>query len=156
MVEEPPPEPPMEDSTYVTLGAGIPLGLAAVALKAGQIKRTYQTRTRSEVAASYVVAAIVAAVALVALVVAAVLHPSALAMPLYAVVLTGYEAAVIVECLFSDWKRIQPRYLRGVVFLAAAALYWNLQIKDNRLLMATATPLMVFHGFFDLFVLDLT
>lgn len=44
-----------------------------------------------------------------------------------------------------------------MVFVACALLYWNLLINGNaKPITAAITPLLTFHGFYEMFILDLT
>lgn len=46
---------------------------------------------------------------------------------------------------------------RSLVFVACAALYWNLMINGNqRTITAAITPLLTYHGFYEMFIRDLT
>jgi len=139
----------MDVSGAVVVSTAAVIGIPALVLVGYDTVSVIKKATRMPVAVAYAVSAVIAGCALVALT-GLVASGKKVSMPLFVAVFPGFLVALVI---YGVWP---IRIFRTVNAVAAALLYWNIDVTLHKPLIAAVTPLVVHHCIFALFIKERT
>lgn len=143
----------MGESGPILLGLSIPFSIAAVVAKGNDVWLTYtECNEHSDLVVQYAASSVVAAVALGVLV--SLTFTLDVPSPEFELLLIGYLAVILVEWLVLFFFEMRPFAFKALNLVAVGVLFWTAEVTEITLLRVVASPLLLYHTIFDLFLVD--
>jgi hypothetical protein len=143
----------MSESNPILLGLSIPFSIAAVVAKGNDVWLTYtECNEHSDLVFQYAASSVVAAFALGFLV--SLTFTLDVPSPEFDLLLIGYLAVILVEWLVLFFFEMRPFAFKALNLVVVGVLFWTAEVTEITLLRVVASPLLLYHTIFDLFLVD--
>lgn len=144
----------MSESTPILLGFAILFSVVTLLAKGLEVRSTFVACDKeNDLAFQYMIASIVAACAL-PVVVGLTFHLD-VQTPTFEYLLMIYLGSVVFETFMASVLGTRWFVLKSLVVVTFGLLFWTIEVTDERLLKIAASPLLLYHTLFDLFLVDL-